>query len=147
MDVHGRDAEVEAAIDGTKTVFVDALKNGDPGLASTAYAEDARALVPSTELLVGRQAIEAFWSAGVEAGISDVELHSLALERDDDVACEIGRYSLTLSTEDGLVVDRGNYMLIHKRQEDGSWLRAVEMLNPDTPPTTAAGSNRTEEAQ
>jgi ketosteroid isomerase-like protein len=142
MDAPDRGREIEQAIADSKAVFVAGLKSGDPALASTAYAEDARMLMPSTEPVVGREAIAAYWSAGVEAGISDVELHSLELKGNGGLAYEIGRYSLSLCTDEGPVVDRGNYVLVHRRQEDGSWLRAVEMFNPDTPP--AAVGERTE---
>jgi hypothetical protein len=43
--------------------------------------------------------------------------------------------------ESGPVVDRGKYLLVHERQDDGSWRRAVEMFNPD-----AAGVDRAVEA-
>jgi len=30
-------------------------------------------------------------------------------------------------------------LLVHERQEDGSWRWAVETFNPDTPPESAGG--------
>ena len=35
------------------------------------------------------------------------------------------------------IVDSGTYLLVHERQDDGSWRWAVEMFNPDAPPVTA----------
>ena len=95
-------------------------------------------LPPSALPLKGREAITAFWRAGVEAGISDVRLDALELERVDGFAYEIGRYALRLQPPDGgTVVDRGSYVLVHARQTDGSWRRAVEMFSPDAQPATA----------
>lgn len=119
-----------------RAAFVAALHDGDATAASAVYAENATLLPPSAEPLRGREAISAFWSAGVEAGISGVELNALELERDGGFAYEIGRYALRLQPADGgTVLDRGKYVLVHARQADGTWQRVVEMFSPDGPPT------------
>jgi uncharacterized protein (TIGR02246 family) len=126
---------MDDGIGATRARFLAALQRGDAEAAAAVYAEDARLLPPSAELMEGRAAIEAFWRAGLEAGISRVELETLELERQDGLAYEIGRYALRLDPEDGVVVvDRGKYVLVHARQEDGSWRWAVEMFNPDRQP-------------
>lgn len=116
----------------TRAAFIAALRHGDATAASAVYADHAILLPPAAEPLYGREAIEAFWSAGVEAGISEVELVALELEGDGGLAYEIGSYELRLQPEDGgTVIDRGKYLLVHARQADGTWRRAVEMLSPD----------------
>jgi uncharacterized protein (TIGR02246 family) len=121
------------SIDTARSAFVAALRHGDAVGASALYADDARLIAPSAELFKGRQAIAAFWRAGLEAGIAGVELDQLNVEHSDGVAWEVGRYALRLEPAEGAtVVDRGKYVLVQRRQADGSWLRAVEMFNPDT---------------
>jgi ketosteroid isomerase-like protein len=116
----------------TRAAFIAALSDGDATAASAAYTDDAILLPPAAEPLYGREAIGAFWSAGVEAGISDIELVALELERDGGLAYEIGSYALRLQPVDGdTVVDRGKYLLVHARQADGTWRRAAEMFSPD----------------
>ena len=139
MDERRQDTPVlEETFAATRDAFVAALESGNAQAAADVYADDARLLAPSAELLQGREAIEAFWRAGLEAGISEVELESLDLERRDSLAYEIGRYALQLEpAEGGTVVDRGNYLLVHERQGDGSWRWAVEMFNPDSSPAAA----------
>jgi ketosteroid isomerase-like protein len=123
----------------SRSAFMAALQGGNALAASALYTDDARLLAPSAELFEGRQAIGAFWQAGLEAGIADVELVELKVERNGGVAWEIGRYALRLQPVEGAaVVDRGKYVLVHRRQDDGSWLRAVEMFNPETPPRAEA---------
>ncbi len=42
----------------------------------------------------GRGAIEAFWQAGLDAGVVDVELDAVTAERRGQMAYELGRYAL-----------------------------------------------------
>ena len=122
------------AIAKTRAEFVAALLSGDAAAASAVYADDAQLLAPSAELIAGREAIAAFWRAGLDAGIAGIELEELTLEGGENVAWEIGSYALRLDPAEGRpVVDHGKYLLVHHRQADGSWRRAVEMFNPDNP--------------
>lgn len=130
----------DGAIARTRAEFVAALQSGNAAAASTVYADNAQLLAPSAELFAGREAIAAFWQAGLEAGVSDIELEELTLECGGSVAWEIGLYALRLEPpEGGTVVDRGKYLLVHERQPDGSWRRAVEMFNPETSSTHVDG--------
>jgi uncharacterized protein (TIGR02246 family) len=139
MGSEARDRSLGETIARTNATFAAALQDGDPRAASAVYAENATMLAPSAELLSGRQAIAAFWSAGVEAGISGVELTSIELERNSGLAYEIGRYTLSLRSPEGTVVDHGKYLIVHALQADGSWRRAAEMFSPDSPPTLDRG--------
>ena len=124
-----------ARISEARTAFAAALKRGDAQAASALYADGASLLPPGAEVMEGRDAIEAFWQAGIATGISEAEFEALQLERHDGLAYEIGRYALRLDPADGgTVLDRGRYLLVHQRQADGSWRRAVEMFNPDEAP-------------
>jgi ketosteroid isomerase-like protein len=129
MDEHTEIAESRAA-------FADALERGDPAGASALYADDAKLLPPSAGVIEGRAAIEAFWRAGIDVGISQADFETFDFHRHDGLAYEIGRYALRLKpAHGGTVVDRGKYLLIHERQSDGSWRRAAEMFHPDDPST------------
>ena len=143
MDGRRHDGRLDEALAKARAAFVAALRRGDAKAASAVYAEDARLLAPSAERMEGRPAIEAFWRAGIETGVAEVELEALELERHDSIAYEIGRYALRLRPLEGsTVVDRGKYVLVHARQPDGTWLRAVETFNPDAPPAKSGGGAR-----
>lgn len=137
---------LDNAITTAQAAFVDALERGDAAAAAAVYTDTARLLPPAAEPMEGRPAIEAFWRAGIESGIAAVELETTELDQHDGLAYEIGRYALRLRTADGdTVVDRGKYVLVHQRQPDGSWRRAVEMFGPDSPPARAGRETRGEE--
>jgi uncharacterized protein (TIGR02246 family) len=132
----------EQAVAATRAAFSAALEDGDACAAAAVYAVDARLLPPSAPPLRGRAAIEAFWRAGIESGLDGVELEAVELERRDGLAYEIGRYALHVGAVDsGEVVDRGAYVLVHERQQDGSWLRTFETFNSDAV-TVAEGSGQ-----
>jgi ketosteroid isomerase-like protein len=125
----------QASIAEARATFVAALSSGDAAAVARLYADNAKLLAPSAELFEGRGSIEAFWRAGVEAGLRGLELDAIELDGGGSVAYEIGSYSLRLEAEEGAIVDRGRYLLVHERQDDGAWLRAVEMFNPLAPQT------------
>jgi ketosteroid isomerase-like protein len=143
MDIRDRTVDLrDYAIGKTQEAFVGALESGDARAASASYTPNARLLTPSAELFRGRAAIECFWMAGLDTGISKVLLETLELVRRNDLAYEIGRYELGLSPEHGIpIVDRGKYVRVHERQADGSWLWAVEMFNPDAPSARARATS------
>ena len=83
--VVGDEADTQA-----RASFVAALKRGDAEAACAVYAANAQLLAPSAEPIHGRQAIEAFWRAGLDAGMSDVQLDAFELRREDGLAYETG---------------------------------------------------------
>jgi ketosteroid isomerase-like protein len=124
--------------------LVDALGRGEVAAAAALYAADGKLLTPAAELIAGRCQIEAYWQAGIAFGLSRLELHAAELEVVGGIAIELGRYVLALTGEGaGSVRDRGKYVVLHRREIDGSWRRAIDVFNPDAP--EAARRNRKEE--
>jgi ketosteroid isomerase-like protein len=114
-----------------RTRFVDAVRRGDADDASSVYDVNAHLLAPSAAPMVGREEIRAFWQAGFDSGVADLSLVADEINRHDGLAYETGSYSLRVGPGDGgRVVERGHYVQVHKRQEDGSWLRTVEIFSP-----------------
>ena len=97
------------------------------------YTEDARLLAPAAPPILGRDAIERYWRTGLDSGVREIELELVEIENRYGIAYELGRYALAVDGEQGRVVDRGDYLVVHERQNDGSWRWAVEMFNPDAP--------------
>ena len=119
-------------IDQGRLAFEAALRSGDAAATAAIYADDATLLAPDADVVRGRTAIERFWRTGVETGIELVELVVLELQRRGDVAFEVGEYAMHLAPESGApIVDRGRYLVVHRVEPDGHWLRAAEMFSPD----------------
>jgi ketosteroid isomerase-like protein len=122
------------AIEENNRRFAAALAAGDAAGAASVYTDDAALLPPNAEALRGKPAIECFWQGGIAAGISSAQLETLELEETTGRAYEIGRYTLRIE-QDGCEPesDVGKYVVVHKRQPDGSWRWAVDIFNSDSP--------------
>jgi uncharacterized protein (TIGR02246 family) len=120
---------MEDGIRHATSALADALARGDAGGAAALYTDDGKLLTPGAELLAGRSQIEEYWRAGIAMGLSSVRLDVDRLEVVGGFAVEIGRYTLALA--DSAVADSGKYVVLHGRQPDGSWRRAVDVFNPD----------------
>jgi ketosteroid isomerase-like protein len=105
-----------------------AVSRGDAAAAAALYEADDWLLASSAELIDGRNEIEAYWRAGLALGLAHVDLCLTDLQVADAIAIEIGRYALRLA---GDAVDGGKYVVLHRRQTDGTWRRAVDVFNPD----------------
>jgi ketosteroid isomerase-like protein len=128
------EVHVRGLVKATNDAFADAIARGDAAAAAAVYAEDARLLPPGAEPLTGRIAAERFWREGIEAGVCGLELETLELEKRGDTAVEVGRYVLASAVPDAAAtIDHGKYVVIHKRQADGSWKRGVDIFNSDAP--------------
>jgi uncharacterized protein (TIGR02246 family) len=111
---------------GYSAAFAAALGRRDASAAAALYADDGALLTPAADLIRGRTDIEAFWREGIAFGLSGIELEATDVTVIGAVAIEIGRYALRL---DG-ATDRGKYLVLHRRDGDGAWRRAVEVYNP-----------------
>jgi ketosteroid isomerase-like protein len=132
-------SDISVDIDQGRSAFADALRRGDAAAAASIYAVDATLLAPAVDVVRGRAAIERFWRTGVDTGITEVELAALDVQRSGELAFEVGRYTLRVAPEVGApVVDRGRYLIVHRLDPAGRWLRAAEMFSSDaegaTPP-------------
>lgn len=63
--------------------FSAALAARDPAGVAAVYSTDARLLAPGAEVLTGRDAIAAFWKAGIAAGIHGAELTTVSVDHRD----------------------------------------------------------------
>jgi uncharacterized protein (TIGR02246 family) len=122
-------AEIEAA----NKELLAALSNGDAAGVASCYTEDAKLLPPNSEILEGKEAIQAFWQGGIDMGIKEAELKTALVEAQGDAAYEIGTYTLTIEPPGGPVItDKGKYLVIWKRQ-DGSWKLHADSFHTSLP--------------
>ena len=115
----------------TSARFVAALGRADTATLAELYTADATLLPPAAAPLSGREAIRRFWQAGIDAGIVAIRLDAARLDLDTWLAYELGGYELRLEPQGSTaIVDRGSYLVVHSRKDDGSWRRRVEIFTP-----------------
>lgn len=111
-----------------------AIERGDIAAAGACYADDAQLLTPTAGLIQGRKAIEEYWGTGIALGLSSVNFEARRVERLGARRVEIGRYRVTVETEPtDARFERGTYLVLHRQAVDGTWQRAVDVLEPDEP--------------
>ena len=111
-----------------------ALERGDVTAAGACYADDARLLTPAAGLIQGREAIEEYWGTGIALGLSSVSFDARRFERLGAQEVEIGRYRVTVEPEPtDARFEHGTYLVLHRQAVDGTWQRAVDVLDPDEP--------------
>jgi uncharacterized protein (TIGR02246 family) len=127
-------AAVRKAIEEGGAKWTEAFNRGDAAGVATLYTDDATLLPPNNEMLHGKQKIQEFWSGGIQMGLKDVAFAIVDVGGSGDTAYEIGKYSLTIQPEgQAAMTDSGKYVVVWKRQADGTWKLHVDIWNSSMP--------------
>jgi uncharacterized protein (TIGR02246 family) len=122
--------EVREAISAGNKRFMETFERGDAAGMATLYTENGQLLPPNTDIVSGRQGIQAFWQGAIDMGIKAMKLETTELEEHGDTAIAVGKY--TLSGEGDQVIDSGKYVVILK-QEGGQWRLHRDIWNSSMP--------------
>ena len=119
------------AIDKANAEFAAAMNKGDVVTAMRVYEDDAKLLPPNSPTVTGKANIQGFWEGAAQAlGIRHVSMSTVAVEFIDDTAIEQGEYTLDLAAGE----DKGKFVVVWKRQPDGSWKWHLDIFNSDLAP-------------
>jgi uncharacterized protein (TIGR02246 family) len=99
------------------------------------YAEDAEFLHATGTRVSGRPAIRELCKNIMAIMTSDISLHTATSERSDTLAYDSGDYSETLTAvSDGKKTQySGTYVMIFRRQANGTWLIAEQVWTDSSP--------------
>jgi ketosteroid isomerase-like protein len=99
------------------------------------YAPDAVFLQPSGERITGSAALRTLFQTIMATFNSDLTLHSQNLETSGALAYDSGDFEETLTTiaTGAKINTKGSYIIIFKRQPNGSW-QIVQHVWTGTPP-------------
>ena len=123
--------EVREAIIAAIEKFTAAYNQGDAAGLAALYTENGQLLPTSSDFITGKPAIQKFWQARMDPGVSSVKLESVEIEAHDETAIEVGVYSV--QGQENQVFDRGKYIVIWKL-EKGQWKLHRDMMNSSLPP-------------
>jgi ketosteroid isomerase-like protein len=99
------------------------------------YASDAVFLQPTGERITGAATLRTFFQTIMATFNSDLTLHSQNLETSGDLAYDSGDFQevLTNIATGARLTSKGSYVIIFKRQPNGTW-QIVEHIWTGTPP-------------
>ena len=125
---------LEDEIKKTQDRFIAALRDGDAAGCAAVYPDDGVIMPANAPRMVGRAAIQEFWQGAIGMGIKDGRLETVTLEEHGDTAVEVGAYTLTIEPAGGTAMeDVGSYIVVWRKQADGSWLWGIDMFSSDLP--------------
>lgn len=120
---------IRDAITSANRNFMDAFKRGDAAGVAELYTRDAKLLPPDNQMMSGTEAIQSFWQGAMRMGIKEAKLETVEVEARNDLAYEIGRYTLTIQPEGGeSMAVLGKYVVVWKN-DGGSWKLHVDIWN------------------
>jgi ketosteroid isomerase-like protein len=107
--------------------MVEAFKRGDYLAVARFYSDDATILSHRGQKVRGREAIDKYWT-GIK-GAKDWKLEVIELGGDRETIYQIGRSTLTTEREGKESIYACDFVVIWKRQPDGSYKIHVDIYN------------------
>ena len=121
-------AEIQERLDR----YVAAFNGGDADAAAEAWAHDSKQLAPGGPPVVGRDAIRESIRAFQQMS-PQLELQSVDVLVEGNLAIETGTWSVKLQTPDGRVEDGGPAVRVWRRGTDGEWRLYRDIWNSEQP--------------
>jgi uncharacterized protein (TIGR02246 family) len=125
-------ADFKAAVQAAAKDFPAALTAKDAARVGMMYTKDAIAFPPNSEMVTGREAIQAFWKGIIDAGMT-ITLEPVNMDGGGDLGVEAGKYKILAA---GKEVDQGKYVVVWKK-EDGTWKLYRDIWNTSMPAPAA----------
>ncbi len=122
--------EVMDEIRAADEAFTEAYHKGDAAGLAALYTKDGEFMPPNTDIIKGRSAIEKQFQSFMDMGVKEIKLETTELDGFGNTAFEIGKY--ILEDTDGMVLDRGKFMVIWKKESD-HWKLHRDMINSSMP--------------
>lgn len=93
----------------------DGINAGDAAAVAGQYTDDASILPPGAGRINGKEGIQGYWQAGIDAGLSEVSIVATTVDVTGDSSVTVG----TLSGKMGDAELTGKYIVIGKKTNDG----------------------------
>ncbi len=136
-----READM-AAIMTLEREWLKAFEAKDADKVASFYAEDASVLLPNMPIVNGRESARNTMSGMFADPNFFLTFDSTKIEaaRSSDIAYSQGTY--TMATTDAkmkgnVATEKGKFVTVFKKQEDGTWKVVADIVNADGPATSA----------
>lgn len=135
------DADRTALRAATDT-FMQRVRRADWPAAAKMFGQAAVFMPPQQRAVTGQANIEAWMKAFPPITAFDVKL--VSIDGGGDIAYLAGKYMMTIAPPGARPVpDTGKWLVVYRRQPDGSWPIVADIFNSDlAPPERAAAARR-----
>ena len=131
------------AIDALADQYAAAMNSSDAAAVAAVYADDAIEMPPDQAAIEGKQAIQASYEATFKEYAVKSALTPLETQMAGDWAYKRGNYTNTVTPKSGKPMEQsGKYLVIAKRQPDGSWKDYRATWNSNNLPPSVAGKTK-----
>jgi uncharacterized protein (TIGR02246 family) len=124
----------QSAIRAASTAWSQASAAKDVDKSISFYTEDVVMMPPKAPVANGKEAARQGWTQMLALPGPDLTFQTTSVEvaRSGDLAYETGTYDFAITDKKGKVTDeKGKYVVVWKKQGDGSWKAAVDIYNSD----------------
>jgi len=115
--------------------LVKAVAEKDTQAIVDCYEPDAVVLTPNTPMVRGSAALSDLFRDMIDGGVTAIEFDTTDLLEDGSLVIEVGRSLVHVELADGSsVADPGKYLVVYRRQADGSLKMAFDAFSSDSAP-------------
>ena len=131
------------AVNALRDQFASALSSGDAAAVAAAYADDAVMMNPNQSTIEGKQTIQAWYEAMFKESAAKIVHTPLETQVAGDWAYDRGNAMITMTPKTGKSTEESvKFLVILKRQPEGSWKVYREISNSNNPLPAAAGKKK-----
>jgi uncharacterized protein (TIGR02246 family) len=126
-----------AGVAKTRAAFEKAAAAQDGAAIARLYATDGVEMPPNAPAVKGRAAIEAYHKGfGQQFMVHGFSLAATETKVLGDTAYEVGTYKQSLMQQKGggMIDDKGKYVVLLKKEANGTWAITHSIYNSDNPP-------------
>jgi uncharacterized protein (TIGR02246 family) len=122
-------AQQKSQVQAANAKFEQAFNSGNAAAVAALYTTQAEVMPPGAPVAMGRDAIQKFWQSAIQAGVKNLHLTTVSVDRFGPAMREIGSFTMDAPGQGGQVAHlAGKYVVIWKR-EGKSWLLDTDIWN------------------
>jgi ketosteroid isomerase-like protein len=136
-DFEGRTVTTRDDVGNVLARFGNAVAQKDIEALVDCYEADGVVLAPNTPMVRGSSALrDLFQSDIIDAGVQAIEFDTTELVEDGSLVIEAGRNLVHVELPDGgSIANPGKYLVVFRRQADGSLKIVFDAFSSDSTPT------------
>lgn len=122
-------AQRQSPVEAGNAKFEQAFNSGNAAGVAALYTTQAEVMPPGAPAAMGRDAIQKFWQSAIQAGVKNLHLTTVSVDRFGPAMREIGSFAMDAPGQGGQAAHlTGKYVVIWKR-EGKAWLLDTDIWN------------------